>query len=203
MAVSTSFSSRPTRVSSCVHPQQVSQLASMRCPPSVRIDSGWNWTPWIGSPVCCTAMITPLLVRAVTLSTAGSDLGRIVNEWYRVAVKGSGSPCSTPTLVWNTLLVLPCNSSGARSTVAPNATPMAWCPRQTPSKGVCAAAHACTILTDAPARSGVPGPGLSRTPSNWPATAASSDSRWSSLRHTSASMPSWPRYCTRLNTKLS
>ncbi len=79
-AARTSFSSLRTNVSSRAHPQSTSQLASIRCPPSVRIDSGWNCTPWIGKLVCRTAMITPLRVRAVTSSTAGSDSGRIVSE---------------------------------------------------------------------------------------------------------------------------
>src|SRR6202000_132955 len=80
---------------------------------------------------------------------------------------------------------------------------MAWWPRHTPSRGVPDAALARTRSIEAPARSGVPGPGLSRIPSTAVATAAGADSRASSLRHTCASTPNWPRYCTRLNTKLS
>ncbi|SHX12949.1 Uncharacterised protein [Mycobacteroides abscessus subsp. abscessus] len=64
-------------------------------------------------------------------------------------------------------------------------------------------AQECTMAIDAPALSGVPGPGLISTPSKSAATASVSASRGSSLRHTVASTPSWPRYWTRLNTKLS
>src|SRR5258708_28060166 len=34
-------------------------------------------------------MMTPLRVRAVTSSAVGNDSGRMVSEWYRVAVNGS------------------------------------------------------------------------------------------------------------------
>ncbi len=77
MAVSATFSADVPRVwKSCVHPRQVSQLASMRCPPSVRIDSGWNWTPWI-SGRCCGHDHTAANSPVVTLSTAGSGLGEL------------------------------------------------------------------------------------------------------------------------------
>ncbi|SHX12919.1 Uncharacterised protein [Mycobacteroides abscessus subsp. abscessus] len=42
-----------------------------------------------------------------------------------MAVNGFGRPRSTPASSCSTVLVLPCNSSGARSTVPPNATPIA------------------------------------------------------------------------------
>ena len=104
-------------------------------------------------------------------------------------MNGSGSPASTPTLLWCTSLVLPCSSSGARVTVAPNATPMAWWPRQTPSSGSSRWAHSATIGTLIPADSGVLGPGLVSTPSN----PSSSSGAISSLRRTTVSAPSWAR----------
>ena len=121
-------------------------------------------------------------------------------------MKGEGRPASTPTPSCTTSLVLPCSSSGARTTSAPKASAMAWWPRHTPSRGGLLAAHACTKGMDAPARSGVPGPGDRSTPSKSSAALAMSASvakRASSLRQTCASTPSWPRYWTRLNTKLS
>src|SRR5665647_1493124 len=45
---------------------------------------------------------------------------------------GVGSPARTPAPSCTTWLVLPCISSGAWVTVAPNASPSAWCPRHTP-----------------------------------------------------------------------
>lgn len=57
-------------------------MVSMWCLFLVRIDFGWNWILWIGSLVCCMVMIILLLVWVVIFSIVGSDLGRIVNEWY-------------------------------------------------------------------------------------------------------------------------
>ena len=42
---------------------------------------------------------------------------------------------------------------------------MAWCPKQTPNSGFCFSIAAFTISIQAPASSGVPGPGESNTPS--------------------------------------
>ena len=46
-----------------------------------------------------------------------------------------GQPANTPAPSWCTRLVLPCSSSGARSTTPPNATPIACMPRHTPKTG--------------------------------------------------------------------
>ena len=53
-------------------PQIASQLASIRWPPSVSTDSGWNCTPSTGRSRCRAAMITPASVRAVTCSSSGT-----------------------------------------------------------------------------------------------------------------------------------
>ena len=50
-------------------------------------------------------------------------------------------------------------SRSARTTSPPNASPMAWWPRQTPSSGTPAAAAARTSGTLIPASRGVQGPG--------------------------------------------
>src|SRR5207237_10452557 len=50
-------------------------------PCSVRIDSGWNWTPWTGYSRWRTAMITPESVRAVTSSESGTASGAAHSEW--------------------------------------------------------------------------------------------------------------------------
>jgi len=83
---------------------------------------------------------------------------------------------------------------GARSTTPPQTAPIAWCPRHTPSSGTpFSAARWITAMLD-PARCGVPGPGLTSTPS----AAATSSSSTASLRRTVVWAPSWARYCTRL-----
>ena len=135
-------------------PHTVSQFASIRCPPWVSTLSGWNCTPWMGSSRCFMAITMPLSVCAVTWISAGIVSGSTVSEWYLVAVNGLGRPARTPSASssWVTNDVLPCSSSGARSTVAPKAAPIAWWPRQTPSKGVPWSAAAFTKGMVAPAR---------------------------------------------------
>ena len=64
-------------------------------------------------------MITPVSVRAVTSRASGTVSSTIASEWYRVVVTGDGSPANTPLPSWNTGDVLPCSSSGARSTTPP------------------------------------------------------------------------------------
>ena len=54
---------------------------------------------------------------------------------------------------------LPCITLGARSIRQPKCCPIAWWPRQTPSKGRRASAQAATRSSEMPAPSGVPGPG--------------------------------------------
>src|SRR5207302_306967 len=88
------------------------------------------------------------------------------------------------------------SNSGARSTVAPQATPIAWCPRQTPSIGVLVSAQRRTTSMLCPARSGVPGPGETSTPSNSLIRSMST----TSLRQTVQSAPNWARYCATSST---
>ena len=54
---------------------------------------------------------------------------------------------------------LPCIGAGARITRPPKCWPIAWWPRQIPSKGSRASAQAATSASEMPASSGVPGPG--------------------------------------------
>ena len=70
----------------------------------------------------------------------------------------SGSPAKTPRPSWRTVQDFPCTSSRAGATVPPNASTIAWCPRQTPSVGVLCASRR-TISGVAPASAGRPGPG--------------------------------------------
>ena len=88
----------------------------------------------------------------------------------------------------------------ARTMRPPNAWPMAWWPRHTPSIGTLPA-KARTASSETPASSGVHGPGemtmRSGRMSRRPAAPASS------LRTTLTSAPSSPRYCTRFQVNES
>jgi hypothetical protein len=66
---------------SLAHRACVSQLAKRRWPLVLRTDSGWNWTPSIGSVRCRTPMMTPSGVRAVTVSADGTVAGSSAREW--------------------------------------------------------------------------------------------------------------------------
>src|SRR5665647_2459567 len=61
----------------------------------------------------------PTSTRAVTTSSSGTVPSTTASEWYRVAVNGVGSPARTPAPSCTTWLVLPCISSGATVTHAP------------------------------------------------------------------------------------
>ena len=73
-------------------PASFKKFARIACPPSVRIDSGWNCTPNTGQRRWASAMMTPSSVRAVTSSSFGSESGSTTSEWYRPTVSGSGNP---------------------------------------------------------------------------------------------------------------
>jgi len=88
----------------------------------------------------------------------------------------------------------------ARTTLPPNAAPIAWCPRHTPRIGR-RPAWASMAGTHTPASAGEHGPGESTTRSG--ASAPMPSTSISSLRTTRTSSPSSPKYCTRLKVKLS
>ena len=73
---------------------------------------------------------------------------------------------------------------------------MAWWPRHTPSTGTPASAKVRIASTDTPASAGVHGPGDTTTLSG--ARPTRSVVAAASLRTTSTSAPSSPRYWTRL-----
>src|SRR5262249_30939813 len=56
------------------------KFASRSLPCSVRMLSGWNWTPWTGYSRCRMAMMTPLLDLAVTSSAGGTASGAAHSE---------------------------------------------------------------------------------------------------------------------------
>ena len=107
-----------------------------------------------------------------------------------MAVKGDGIFSNTDLFLCVTTEVLPCSNSGALETVAPYATAIAWCPRQTPKSGIFLSAQYLTNSTLIPAASGVPGPGEIKTPSYL----AASLTLIASLRTTVHSAPSCCRY---------
>ena len=77
---STAAPSSSTSRSGTSAPQRASQLASIRWPPCVSTDSGWNCTPSIGSEVWRSAIITPVSVQPVTTNSAGSA-SSTASEW--------------------------------------------------------------------------------------------------------------------------
>jgi len=77
-------------------------------PPSVRIDSGWNWTPTTGSSRWRRPMTTPSSVSAVISRQSGTESRSTTSEWYRVASNGSGRPAKRPSPEWLIIDVLPC-----------------------------------------------------------------------------------------------
>jgi hypothetical protein len=62
-------------------PARSRKLASSSWPHSVAMDSGWNCTPWIGRVLCCTPMISPSSVQAVTSRTCGRSPSAPTGEW--------------------------------------------------------------------------------------------------------------------------
>src|SRR5881397_1363557 len=96
---------------------------------------------------------------------------------------------------WITWHVLPCISRSARTTRPPNASPIAWWPRQTPRIGIFPA-RACTRGTRMPASRGVHGPGESTAARGFRARTSATVS--ASLRYTTGSWPNSPNSWTRL-----
>ncbi len=64
-----------------VAPQRISQFATIRWPPWVSTDSGWNCTPSIGNDSCRSPITTPDSVRAVTTISGGNASCSIASEW--------------------------------------------------------------------------------------------------------------------------
>ena len=74
------------------------------------------------------------------------------------AENGSARPPKTPRPSCSIIAVLPCTGTGARTTRPPNAAPIAWWPRHTPSTGTASPKRRMTSSVS-PASSGRPGPG--------------------------------------------
>ena len=93
------------------------------------------------------------------------------------------------------VVVLPCTGTW-RTTLPPNACASDWWPRQTPSVGTPASGKRRMTSSEMPASVGVHGPGETTTRSEPRSSSSSTLAR--SLRTTSSSHPSSPRYWTRL-----
>jgi hypothetical protein len=143
-------------------------------------------------------------------TSALATTGRILETapGAQVAIAGDSAVDDTsayaariiPAPVWRMGEVLPCITRSARTTLPPYAAPMDWWPRQTPRIGVVGPSRRITS-TETPASLGVHGPGETTIRSG--ARAAISSTVSSSLRRTSISAPSSPRYCTRFQVKES
>ena len=91
---------------------------------------------------------------------------------------------------WRTVVAFPCTSVRAAPTSPPYTDTIAWCPRQTPSKGR-RPANARTIASETPALSGRPGPGEITTCDG--SSDSASATVISSFRRTTTSVPSSPK----------
>ena len=129
--------------------------------------------------------------QAVTSSSSGTVSGSTASEWYRVHSTGVGTPANTPRPACSTREVLPCMSSGAWETVAPNTSASTWWPRHTPNIGTAWSRQARTASIEAPASAGVPGPGETSTPATSRTSTVTASLRW-----TTVSAPSCRRYPT-------
>lgn len=57
------------------------KFPSRRLPSVVRMDSGWNWTPWMGRSLCWRPMISPSAVSAVISRQSGKVSRFTIREW--------------------------------------------------------------------------------------------------------------------------
>src|SRR5213596_733775 len=121
----------------------------------------------------------------------GLDHQRVVPH----AGHGTGDSLEQLVFFMITSHVFPCMSRSARTTRAPNASPIAWWPRHTPRTGTFPAS-AFTSGTRIPASPGVHGPGESTAAVGLSASTCSTVS--ASLRYTTGSAPSSPNNWTRL-----
>ena len=94
----------------------------------------------------------------MTSSVVRQPFGRDHQRVVAHGLERRGNALEDGMTVMGHLVVLPCMSRSARTTRPPNASPMAWWPRQTPSTGTRPAA-ARTSGTEMPASRGVQGPG--------------------------------------------
>src|SRR5690606_1103149 len=64
-----------------VHGHSARKFLSSRWPCWVRIDSGWNCTPYTGCSRCLTPMISPSSTQALTAKQSGSVSRSTASEW--------------------------------------------------------------------------------------------------------------------------
>src|SRR5439155_1113224 len=189
-------------------PARRRKFASSRGPSGVRTDSGWNWTPSIGSDSWRRPMITPSSgLVAVMRSSDGSVAGSTHSEWYRAPGNDAGNPASSPAPSPSTTEASPCTRVGARTIDPPNASAMDCIPRHTPSNGRPRCAATRIAATDTPAVAGEPGPGEMTMPRRSAAGSSANRSRpfrsIASLRYTTTDAPAASSACTRLKVNES
>ena len=128
----------------------------MPLPSGVSTDSGWNWTPSAGS----SRWRTPIRCRrseALRLEHAG-QLGRGDQRVVTADEQRVGQAREDRRAVVADLRVLAVDRL-ADDHSPPNASTIAWCPRQTPSVGMPASGKRRDASTEIPASAGVQGPG--------------------------------------------
>ena len=123
-------------------------------PPSVKIDSGWNWTPYSGSSRWRRPMTSAVCRLGVDDQAVGQGArGRPPASGSGRPGTGSACPRRGRHRRGGSCEVLPCSSSGALTILAPYAAAMAWWPRQTPRIGSLPTNRSMTAM-QTPASSG-------------------------------------------------
>ena len=137
------------------------KFCSSAWPCSVRIDSGWNCTPSTARLAVAHAHdLAVLRLRASPRGTAGR-LSRSIDERViaRRRERRRARRRRRPLPSWRMREVLPCMTRSARTTLPPNAWPIAWWPRHTPRIGTLPGEALAISRSEMPASSGVHGPG--------------------------------------------
>ena len=182
----------PGRVDARLVREEIRAAAAL--PSGVSTDSGWNCTPCRGQRAVAHRHQHAAAARRSARARRAARARRSASGSARPSA-GSAAPRRSPRAVVLDLGVLPCTGSW-RTTRPPNACASDWWPRQTPSVGTPASGKRRIASTEMPASSGVHGAG--RDDDAVVAAPSSSSTRRASLRTTSTSAPSSPRYWTRL-----
>ena len=140
---------------------QREEAAEQAWPCSEPMLSGWNWMPCSGASAWRTAIARPSALQALATS-GGADRGRRASG--SASPQRRGQAGEQAAAVMGDLVDL---AMDWRNTIdlEPQATAIAWWPRQTPSSGRLTSTQAAARSTEIPACSGVPGPGEIRKPS--------------------------------------
>ena len=100
------------------------------------MDSGWNWTPSIKLSLWSLCLIAMMILPFFALISRHDGMSNPASEWYLAAEKGLLIPLNIVFLSCSISDDFPWTISSALSTFPPNASIIAWWPRQTPKIGI-------------------------------------------------------------------